>query len=127
MTEAPEPVARMLGRAARIGVGGLDESLVNLKPGLMELGPSAEMRDPASGFGLRMTAISASVRELRVFSPAGSRYVSLGMQTNYDDPFGRQWTTEQGGGIAVLQPGEQMEWHVRLEIFPILKHAGETP
>ena len=127
LLEAPAGLARMQGKAAAIGAGAIDEGLVHLKPGLMDTGASAEFRDPASGFGLRMTAVSASIRELRVFSPAGSRYVALGMQTNLNDPLGREWETEDGGGIVVLQPGQALEWKVRLEIFPVMNRGGVTP
>ena len=120
---APESVARLQGHPARLGNSALDESLVHLKPGIMDVGPMAEFRDPASGFGLRLQALSANIREFRVLSPAGSRYVGLGVQSNFDDPFGHQWSAEEGGGIAILQPGQSLEWKVRLEIFPIMNHA----
>ncbi len=113
----PSSVARLQGKAGTIGPGPVDDSLVHLKGG--PGGVATEFLDPASGFGLRMTAMSASVREFKVLSPAGGQYVGLGMQTNLDDPFGRQWTGEDGGGITVLQPGQAMEWRVRLEIFPV--------
>ena len=119
IVESAPALARMQGKAEAIGAGAVDESLVHLKAGATDMGPSAEFRDAASGFGLRMTALSTSIRELRVLSPAGSRYVALGMQTNLDDPLGRQWTDEEGGGIAILQPGQTLEWKVRLEIFPV--------
>lgn len=124
--QAPEHVARLQAHAAGLGSAILDESLVHLKPGIMDMGSVAEMRDPASGFGLRMTALSSSIRELRVLSPAGSRYVELGMQTNFDDPFGREWAGEEGAGIAVLQPGQALEWKLRLEIFPIINHGATS-
>ena len=124
---APESVSRMQGHPARLGVGTVDESLAHLKPGIMDLGAVAEFRDPASGFGLRMQAMSGSVREFRLLSPAGSRYVGLGMQTNFDDPFGHEWSGEDGGGIAVLQPGQSLEWKVRLEIFPVSSRSPGAP
>ena len=124
---SPEGLARLQGRPAGIGAGTLDASLIHLKPGIMDVGPVAEFRDPASGFGLRMEALSSSIREFRVLSPAGSRYVGLGMQTNLDDPFGHEWSAEDGGGIAVLQPGQSLEWKVRLEIFPVNRQSQATP
>ena len=123
VTAAPESVARLQGHPARLGNSALDESLAHLKPGIMDVGPMAEFRDPASGFGLRLQALSANIREFRVLSPAGSRYVGLGVQSNFDDPFGHQWSAEDGGGIAILQPGQSLEWKVRLEIFPIMNRA----
>ncbi len=51
-------------------------------------------------------------------APAGANYVSLGMQTNYDDALGKEWN---GDGIVTLAPGQSLEWKVRLEIFAITK------
>ena len=113
-------------RASDIGGATLDESLVHLKAGIMEMGSVAEFRDPASGFGVRMIAVSSNIREFHVLSPAGSRYVELGMQTNLDDPFGHEWAGEDGGGIAILQPGQSLQWKVRLEIFPVMNRSRAT-
>ena len=102
-----------------IGAESVDGSIVHLKPNLMDSGVSAELRDLKSEFGLRLIAVSDNMRELRVTSPSGSNYVSLGMQTNLDDPFGKEWSGNDSVSIAELLPGQTAEWKVRLEIFPI--------
>ncbi len=112
-------VQRLQGHSARLGREDLDVTLVNLKPALLDSGTAAEMRDPSSHFGLRMSADSASIEALRVSSPAGQKYVSLGTQTNFDDPFGREWSGGSGPGIAIVQPGQSLQWKVRVEIFAI--------
>ena len=112
-------VQRLQGHSARLGRDSLDVTLVNLKPALLDSGTAAEMRDPASHFGLRMSADSASIQALRLSSPAGQKYVSLGTQTNFDDPFGREWSGSGGPGITVLQPGQSLQWKVRVEIFAL--------
>jgi aldose 1-epimerase len=71
-----------------------------------------------------MTAVSSSIRELRVTTPSGADYVSLGMQTNYDDPLGKEWTGSETPSIDALLPGQAVEWKIRLEIFPISSHSG---
>ncbi len=114
----PAAIQRLQGHSAKLGKDGLDVTLTNLKPALLDSGTAAEMRDPASRFGLRMSADSASIQALRVTSPAGQGYISLGTQTNYDDPFGREWGTS-GSGITVLLPGQSLQWKVRVEIFAI--------
>jgi len=81
-------------------------------------GPSVELVNRVLGYGLRMTALSPTIREIRVSSPATDGYVGLGMQTNYDDPFGKEWNED---GIHVLEPGQLLEWKVRLEIFAVPK------
>lgn len=106
-----------------IGAESVDGGLVYLKPNLMEKGVSAEVRDPKSEFGLRLTAVSDNMRELRVTSPSGSNYVSLGMQSNLDDPFGKEWSGNDSASIGELLPGQTAEWKVRLEIFSIANHT----
>jgi hypothetical protein len=90
----------------------------------MDSGESAEIRDPESQFGIRMTAVSDNMRELRLNSPGGSNYVSLGMQTNLDDPFGKEWAS--GDTIDTLMPGQTAEWKLRLEIFSISNHPASS-
>ena len=90
-----------------------------MKPSLLDAAVAAEIRDPSSQYGLRMTVLSKDIRELRVNSPSGSRYVSLGMQTNFDDPLGKEWAKQEDAAIPSLLPGQTAEWKVRLEIFGI--------
>lgn len=116
-------ISRFQQHSWPIGAESVDGGLVHLKPSLMDSRLAAEVRDPKSEFGLRMTAVSDNMRELRVTSPSGSNYVSLGMQTNLDDPLGKEWGGNDGEAIGALLPGQTAEWKVRLEIFPILNHS----
>jgi aldose 1-epimerase len=124
MASAGPAFGRFQAHPAPIGAEAFDAALVHLKPGMMDSGSAAELRDPASEFGLRMTAVSSSIRELRVTTPSGADYVSLGMQTNYDDPLGKEWTGSETPSIDALLPGQAVEWKIRLEIFPISSHSG---
>jgi hypothetical protein len=45
--------------------------------------------------------------------------VSIDPQTNYDDPFGREWPKDEDTGMAVLDPGKSVQWKIRLEIFSL--------
>ncbi len=125
-----EPTGRLLpvdgtaydftGRmGARIPVAGVRETLVHLRPALLDLGPTVELRDPRSDFGLRVIAMTPMVRAVRVDAPARASYVEVGPQLNYDDPFGREWARDEDTGIAVLQPGQTIQWKVRVELFSI--------
>ncbi len=102
---------------AKLGMGSLDESFVHLRPAILDFGPAAELRDPKSNYRLRVTAMTPGIREIRVVSPAGSNYVEVAPQLNFDDPFGREWPATQDTGIVVLQPGQSVQWKVRLELF----------
>ena len=119
-------IAHFQSHPAAIGLEPLDEILTHLTAGLMDNGPTAEIRDPASEFGLRMTAISSSIHSLHVTSPVGANYVSLGMQTNYDDPLGKQWRDVDDPAIVTLLPGQTLDWKVRLEIFSVANRSAMT-
>jgi aldose 1-epimerase len=110
---------------AKLGTLSLDDTFVHLRAGLQESGPVAELRDPQSGYGLRMTLMSSTIKALRVHAPAGENFVSIAPQFNYDDPFGREWPKEEDTGIVVLQPGQSVQWVVRLEIFPLTSEQSE--
>ena len=113
--------ARFQTRPATLGAQELEASVVRPRAALLDTGVTAEMRDVSSGVGLRMTAISSSIHVVEATSPAGANYVTLGMQTNYEDPLGKQWQAAEGQAIATVLPGQSMEWKVRLEIYPITK------
>jgi len=123
----PAQITRMQTSAAAVDGTSILLSLAHLKPALLDTIPTAEFRDPASGYGLRLSSVSSNTRALRIVAPVSNEYVSLGLQTNYDDPFGNMWSTGEGSGMVTLQPGQSFEWRVRLEIFPILSHNSSIP
>ena len=110
-------VNAFVGHVGALGTESVDEALTQFKGAAAEGQPTAELRDTAGRFGLKMTAVSSSIREMRVYAPADQNYVSLGLQTNFDDPLGPNWTGDKG--IVTLKPGETLEWKVKLEIFPV--------
>jgi hypothetical protein len=120
---AGSAIARFQGRSWPIGLESVDATLAHLKPGPADAAPAAEIRDPQSAFGLRMSALSDSTRELRITSPGGSSYVSMGMQSNFDDPFGKEWPNSDAA-IQTLAPGQTAQWKIRLEIFSIANHTA---
>ncbi len=97
----------------------LDESFARLRPALLDIGPTLELRDPKSNYGLRMTMMTPSIRSLHIQSPAGSNSILVDPQTNLPDPLGREWTSTDDPGIAVLEPGKTLQWRVRLELFTL--------
>ena len=115
---AGESLSRFQTHGSTLGSVGIDETLAHLKPSLMDNGAAAEIRDGAGGYGLRLVSVSPSIQALHVIAPSSGGYVSLGMQTNYEDALGKEWN---GDGIATLGAGETVEWKVRLEIFGIPK------
>jgi aldose 1-epimerase len=104
---------------AKLGALNLDDSFVHLHRGLMENGPIAEMRDPESGYGLRITALTPTIKAFRVEAPLNGAFLSIDPQFNFDDPFGREWPKGEDTGMVVLQPGQSTQWEIRLEIFSL--------
>jgi galactose mutarotase-like enzyme len=106
-------------RGTRLDDMDINDTYTNLQSGLLGDGPIAEIRDPAAGYGLRLVPLTASIKFLRVEAPAGERWISIEPDTNVDDPFGHEWPNPDDTGIVSLQPGESLQWHVRLEIFSL--------
>jgi len=104
---------------AQLGALNLDDSFVHLKTGLLENGPMAELRDPENDYGLRITAMTSTIKAIRVYAPLDGSYISVEPRTNYDDPFGHEWMSGEDTGMVVLQPGQSIQWKIRLEIFSL--------
>jgi aldose 1-epimerase len=104
---------------AQLGALYLDDTFVHLREGLMEDGPVAELRDPENGYGLRITAMTSTIKAMRVYAPSDGSFISIEPQFNYDDPFGREWARNEDTGMVVLQPGQSTQWKIRLEIFSL--------
>jgi len=106
----------------RLGKMDLDDSFVQLHQDMLDNGPVAELSDTANNYGLRLTALSSTIKAMRVVAKADGDFVSIGPQFNYDDPFGREWGKDTG--MVVLQPGQSTQWKVRLELFSL---TGSQP
>jgi len=104
---------------AQLGSLNLDDTFVHLRTGLLEDGPVAELRDPVNGYGLRITAMTSTIKAIRVYAPLDGSFISIEPQFNYDDPFGREWPRDEDTGMVVLQPGQSTQWKIRLEIFSL--------
>ena len=96
-----------------------------LHENMLDDGPAAELSDPVDHYGLRITALSSSIKAMCVTAPANGDYVSIEPQFNYPDPFGREWGKEPDSGMVVLQPGESTEWKVRLELVSPTRSDSE--
>lgn len=104
-------------RGTQLGKQSFDETYVHLSTGVLSTGPVAEFRDTAFGYGIRIMPLSANIRALHVLAPADKPWVSITPETNYDDALGAEWDTSEGSGIKTLQPGDTLQFKVRLELF----------
>jgi galactose mutarotase-like enzyme len=108
----------MIGGAA-LGSIALNDCFVDLHQELLESGPVAELNDPANDLGLRLTALSPTIKAMRVVAPVDGNFVSIQPQFNYDDPLGREWGRDVDTGMVVLEPGQTTQWKVRLELYSL--------
>ena len=106
-------------RGAPLGEAGVDDTFVHLVPGGATGNPFIDLRDTAWGYGLRPTPLTANIKALRVIAPADKPWVAIGPYTNVDDPLGPQWDKAESSGITTLQPGDSLQWKVRVEVFPV--------
>jgi aldose 1-epimerase len=99
----------------KLGVDNVSQTYTNLEQGVGS-GPVAQISDPAYNMRLSVIPLSASITNMRVIAPADKPWVSIGPNTNLDDPFGQEWGSPQGAGIVTLAPGATLRWKVRIEI-----------
>ncbi len=102
-----------------LGKTALADTYVQLHRELLDNGPVAELNDPANNYGLRLTALSSTIKAIRVDAPANGGFVAIAPQFNYEDPLGREWSKDVDTGMVVLQPGQSTQWKVRLELVPL--------
>ncbi len=97
----------------------LDDTFAHLQQGSMALGPEVELRNPAGGYGLRITALSSSIKAVHVTAPVGGSSIVINPMTTLDDPFNHQWSKDEDTGLVLLQPGQSLEWKIRVELFAL--------
>lgn len=110
-------------RGTKLGIGGINETYTGLRPGTGS-GPVAELTDPAYNMKVSVIPLTASIISMRVIAPADRQWVSIGPNTNLDDPFGQEWGHPENAGMVTLAPGATLKWKVRIEISLI--GTGET-
>lgn len=106
-------------RGTRLGSTAIDDTYARLITGVLASNPIVELRDTTYGYGLRIIPMSANIRGLRVIAPPDKPWVCIGPATNFDDALGAQWNTSEGSGITTLQPGDSIQWKVRVELFSL--------
>jgi aldose 1-epimerase len=99
----------------KLGLSSLNETYTNLLAGTGS-GPIAELSDPGTNMKISIIPLSPSITSMRVIAPADKSWVSIGPNTNLDDPFGPEWGDAQAAGMITLAPGATLKWKVRIEI-----------
>jgi galactose mutarotase-like enzyme len=99
----------------KLGTTAIGATYTNLLSGVGS-GPVAEMSDPSYNYRLSVIPLTPDITSMRVITPADKAWVSIGPNTNLDDPFGPEWDNPENAGMITLAPGATMRWKVRLEI-----------
>jgi len=100
----------------------INDDFVALKSTVFDTGPTIELMDPASSYGLRMICRSMEIKSIHVYAPADKNYVVLQPQFAYLDPFNKVWKNTNNG-LVTLQPGQTIHWSIRLEFYtPVSKN-----
>jgi aldose 1-epimerase len=97
----------------KLGLNDLTET--NLLSGIGS-GPIAELSDPGDNLRISIIPLTSSITSLKVSAPADKSSVSIGPNTNLDDPLGPEWGQPQNAGLTILAPGATFKWKVRIEI-----------
>jgi hypothetical protein len=104
-------------QGVRLGTLDLNDCFTDLRQDLLESGPVTELTSPTGDYGIRITALSPSIKALQVIAPANAKSLIVAPRFNFPDPFGHEWTKGSDPGIVVLQPGQTVQWRVRVEVF----------
>jgi galactose mutarotase-like enzyme len=99
----------------KLGSSPISATYTSLLSGVAS-GPVAELTDPSYNYRLSVIPLTQDITSMRVISPGDKAWVSIGPNTNLDDPFGPEWDSPENAGMITLAPGASMRWKVRLEI-----------
>ena len=101
---------------AALGEQYFDDSFVDLEKAADGY-TTVEIFDPDIHYGVRLTALSPEVQALQVYSPRDQSFVVVEPQFNWADPFSPVWPQHVNTGMAILAPGQEVTWAVRVELF----------
>ena len=100
------------GRA--LGGDFLDDNFSHLD---RKAGPvTVTLIDPAAHYGVKIEGLSPEIKTLQVYAPPAKNFVAIEHQTNFADPFGKEWG-KMDTAMITLAPGKSTQWHVRLKVF----------
>jgi hypothetical protein len=121
---SPTDFSRLGG--TKLGMENLNVTYTDLQSGVAS-GPVAEISDPVYNIKLSVIPLTADITSMHVIAPAEKPWVSIGPNTNLDDPFGPEWDNPANAGIITLEPGATLRWKVRLDISMLGVSAVGTP
>jgi len=75
-----------------------------------------KITDPAAHYGVEIEGLTPNIKTIQVYAPPAKSYVAVEHQTNFANPFGKEWG-KKDTEMIVLAPGKSTQWHVRLKLF----------
>jgi aldose 1-epimerase len=102
-----EAEAKASARTLALGTRDVHELYSNLRHTYLSLGPEVQLRNATDGYTLHLTALTPSIRSLRLDAAQDGKSVLLAFSTAAGD------SPEQSH--TVVAPGETLQWHVRVE------------
>jgi galactose mutarotase-like enzyme len=72
--------------------------------------------DPAAHYGVHIEGLTPNIKTIQVYAPPTKNFIAVEHQTNFADPFGKEWG-KMDTDMITLAPGASTQWHVRLKVF----------
>lgn len=76
-----------------------------------------EVMDPAASYGLQVISDSPEITAVQTYAPPDRPLVVIEPQFSWADPYGDEWPEGVETGMVLLQPGQSVEYRVRLKLF----------
>ncbi len=111
--------SRDAARAVSLGTRDVHEIYTGLKYSYLSQGPEMQLRNNTDGYILRLTAMTPSIRSLRVDAPKNGKGVVIAFTTAAGD------TPEQSR--TVVAPHETLQWRVRVDAPSSAGYTTTTP
>jgi galactose mutarotase-like enzyme len=96
----------------------LDDNFSKLegRPGSKSGPVTVTITDPAAKYGVEIDGLTPNIKTIQVYAPPSKSFVAVEHQTNFADPFGKEWG-KMDTDMITLAPGKSTTWHVRLKVF----------
>jgi len=76
-----------------------------------------ELRDDASTYRMRLTALSRQVSAVQLYAPPDRPFAVIEPQFNWADPFSDVWPPDVNTGMVVLSPDADVTWTIRWDLL----------
>jgi len=92
----------------------------HLTQGAIEPWATARLENPVLGLGVELSFDSSTLTHLTQWKLCGHGDYVLGIEPGNAPPLG-QWEAQKAGALPMLEPGEEVEFHLEWEFFELPK------